>query len=118
MWYVNFYIDACHSGTCKDDTQKWLEQREGGEVIHRDGDDLSVYGFVKYFDRKAQLELKVFMSCRGNQVAFDAGEGQGSLWTNYYLAKGNMYCFYGHEFKQGDKVQTTQGMGLRVYKKE
>ena len=26
-WYVNWYIDACHSGSCKDATEEWLIEK-------------------------------------------------------------------------------------------
>ena len=25
-WFVNWYIDACHSGSAKDSTVKWVDQ--------------------------------------------------------------------------------------------
>ena len=97
------YIDACHSGSCKDDIEKWLKEKEGGRVYGK-GEDRSSCELKNYFDRESVLHLEVYMSCRGDEVAFDAGEGSGSLWTNHFIAKGDMYPEKGHEFKQGDKV--------------
>ena len=25
-WYVNWYVDACHAGTCIEKTAKWLSE--------------------------------------------------------------------------------------------
>ena len=28
-WFIRWYIDACHSGSCKDETEDWLLNEKG-----------------------------------------------------------------------------------------
>ena len=84
-WYVNWYIDACHSGSCKDETEKWMHEQmdcnlsedwgkkiikddgKGGKVEKRSDNysECSLY----YLDRDALLFFKIFMSCSGSQLS-------------------------------------------------
>ena len=77
-WFFNWYIDACHAGSCKDETEKWLMDqkdcscmvakegfynreetiKEGGtggalNKYSENGSECKLY----YFDRNAYLEL-------------------------------------------------------------
>ena len=52
------------------------------------------------------------MSANANQLSQDAGEGKGSSWTSYFIAKGNMTPGVGYNFKSldakgNDQYQTT-----------
>ena len=62
------------------------------------------------------------MSATAEQVSQDAGEGKGSAWTSYFIAKGNMSPTVGHNFSCRDsenKVQhqTTQKIAIEVTQK-
>ena len=49
-WYFNWYIDACHSGGCKDETADWIK-KNGGEIYDFD-ENHSICTF-SYLDRDA-----------------------------------------------------------------
>ena len=65
-WFVNWYVDACHSGSCKDETQMWIKNEMGGDV--RDYKDYSSCS-LKYFDRDSRLELRIYTSSRSNECS-------------------------------------------------
>ena len=78
---MNWYLDACHSGSCKDETDRWMfeerdcnlkekidgkwkiikENGEGGEIerYSLDSSDSKLY----YLNRDAYLKFKIYMSC-------------------------------------------------------
>ena len=74
-WLVNWYIDACHSGSCKDETEKWLINKmncvvgsfdinkdDKGGLIRRDL--LGNYSkcSLHCLDRDAFLKFTIYMS--------------------------------------------------------
>ena len=59
------------------------------------------------------------MSATAEQLSQDAGEGKGSAWTSYFIAKGNMSPIVGHNFtcknsENKDQHQTTQKITIEV----
>ena len=131
-WFINWYLDACHSGSCKDETEKWLvdhmecavieeeenlleftqrKEGKGGIVIRKTKNFSKCH--LKFFNRAAYAQFTIFTSCKSDEVSQDAGEGKGSTWTNFYIAKGVMNPSYGFKFKCKDakgkeQTQTTQ----------
>lgn len=53
-WYLKFFIDACHSGSCKDKAEEWINEI-GGNVrcITKNKSEAGLF----YLDRDAYVRL-------------------------------------------------------------
>ena len=58
-WFFSWYIDASHSGGCKDETEKFIKENGGDGEFY----DTFSEGTLSYFDRDAFLRLNIFTSC-------------------------------------------------------
>ena len=50
------------------------------------------------------------MSCTADQLSQDSGVGKGSVWTNHFIANGDMTPGYTYEFK-GYTFSSKDGKG-------
>ena len=53
---------------------------------------------LNFFEKKSFLYLNIYTSSKSSQISNDSGEGRGSVWTNFFIAKGKMNPSYGKSF--------------------
>lgn len=77
--------------------------------------DKKVDGFevdiLHFFENDCKLDLQVYSSCQSNEVAFDEGEGKGSIWTNTFIAKND----FGEEMKVATLRVNTKSQTANYY---
>ena len=105
-WFFTIYIDACHSGSAAKKFRSWCKYTSTLKRNVADGIKLVKEDIPKgiecdqlyYFEHNCELKVELFTSCQSNEVAFDEGEGKGSIWTNTFIAKND----FGDEMKTAE----------------
>lgn len=69
-----------------DAAKEWLTEHKG----ELDEEMPDYYANAKVLNEDCTMDLIIYASCAADETAVDAGDGKGGLWTNKYIANGNM----------------------------
>lgn len=132
------YIDVCYSGSCITSAIEWCNENGGKMTFSQDVEHADrsltlkrkanqrfeategIRSVIYYFDCNCELRLRINTSCGENELANDAGESKGGLWTSYFMARGkNPKHHHGKQLKAQKPdgtfaKQTTQYLDLLV----
>ena len=76
LWKVDIMLDCNQAGQCIETAKKLCEVDQRGES-----------GVDDSFGQNAQLHLRIFTACRGEENAYYQPNGFGSLWTGKWVYK-------------------------------